>query len=48
MSCRRAGWRTRARNNLRYELLKVESRYQWYRRDGSWNYEPIKRPIARG
>ncbi len=32
-----------ARNNLRYELFKVESRYQWYRRDGSWNYEPIKK-----
>ncbi len=27
---------------LRYELLKIESRYQWYRQDGSWNYEPIK------
>ena len=30
------------RNGLRYELIKVETRYQWYRRDGSWNYEPIK------
>ena len=28
---------------LRFELLKVESRYQWYRRDGRWDYEPIKR-----
>ncbi len=27
---------------LHYELLRVESRYQWYRRDGSWNFEPIK------
>jgi len=35
--------RALARSNLRYELFKVESRYQWYRRDGSWNYEPIKR-----
>jgi uncharacterized protein YfaS (alpha-2-macroglobulin family) len=32
-----------ARNNLRYELFKIESNYQWYRRDGSWNYEPIKK-----
>jgi uncharacterized protein YfaS (alpha-2-macroglobulin family) len=31
-----------ARSGLRYELLKIESRYQWYRQDGSWNYEPIK------
>ncbi len=27
---------------LRYELLKVETRYQYYRRDGVWNYEPVK------
>ena len=35
---------------LRYELLKVESRYQWYRRNGHWNYEPIKltRRVADG
>jgi len=32
-----------ARAGLRYELLKIESHYQWYRRDGAWNYEPIKR-----
>ena len=31
-----------ARTGMRYELLKVESNYQWYRRDGSWNYEAIK------
>ena len=39
-----------ARNGLRYELLKIESRYQWYRRDGNWGYEPIKitRRIADG
>ena len=39
-----------ARKGLRYELLKVESRYQWYRQDGSWDYEPIKstRRIADG
>jgi uncharacterized protein YfaS (alpha-2-macroglobulin family) len=27
---------------LRWALMKIESRYQWYRHDGSWNYEPIK------
>ncbi len=39
-----------AANGLRYELLKVETRYQWYRQDGIWNYEPIKRTrrIANG
>ena len=39
-----------ARSGLRYELLKIESRYQWYRQGGSWNYEPIKstRRIADG
>src|SRR5262249_37813810 len=31
-----------ARNGLRYELLKIETRYQWYRRDGSWDFEPVK------
>jgi uncharacterized protein YfaS (alpha-2-macroglobulin family) len=31
-----------ARSKLRYELLKIESRYQWYRQDGSWQYQPIK------
>src|SRR5690606_19112892 len=39
-----------ARQGLRYELLKIESRYQWYRQGGSWNYEPIKstRRVADG
>src|SRR5205807_1789755 len=27
---------------LRYELLKIESRYQWYRQNASWDYEPVK------
>ena len=26
----------------RYELLKLESHYQWYRQDSSWNFEPVK------
>lgn len=32
-----------ARNGLRYELLKVETRYQWYRQNGQWEFEPVKR-----
>jgi uncharacterized protein YfaS (alpha-2-macroglobulin family) len=31
-----------ARTGLRYELLKIESRYQWYRQNSSWEYEPVK------
>ena len=31
-----------ARSGLRYELLKIETRYQYYRRDGAWNFEPVK------
>lgn len=31
-----------AQRGLRYELLKIDSRYQWYRQDGMWQYEPIK------
>ena len=31
-----------ARRGLRYELLKVETRYQYYRREGSWQFEPVK------
>jgi uncharacterized protein YfaS (alpha-2-macroglobulin family) len=30
------------RGGLRYELLKLESRYQWYRQGSSWDYEPVK------
>ena len=29
-----------SRDGLRYELLKMESRYQWYRQNSSWEYEP--------
>ncbi len=32
-----------AQSGLRYELLRVENSYQWYRRNGQWEYEPIKR-----
>jgi len=31
-----------AAQGLRYELLKIERRYQYYRRDGRWEYEPVK------
>ncbi|MEH2501284.1 uncharacterized protein YfaS (alpha-2-macroglobulin family) [Bradyrhizobium sp. AZCC 1578] len=31
-----------SRDDLRYELLKMESRYQWYRQNSSWEYEPVK------
>jgi len=30
------------REGLRYELLKIESHYQWYRQNSSWEYEPVK------
>ena len=34
---------TVARKGLKYELLKIETSYQWYRQNGQWSYEPIKR-----
>lgn len=39
-----------ARPGLRYELLKIESRYQWYRQNSTWDYEPVKstRRVADG
>ena len=38
------------RSDLKYELLKMESRYQWYRQGSSWDYEPVKstRRVADG
>jgi hypothetical protein len=35
--------KTQARNGLRYDLLKVETSYQWYRQNGRWEFEPVKR-----
>ena len=32
-----------AKQGLRYDLLRVETSYQWYRQNGQWEYEPIKR-----
>ena len=39
-----------ARSALRYELLKVDTKYQWFRRDGAWDFEPVKttRRVADG
>ncbi|WP_315832619.1 alpha-2-macroglobulin [Bradyrhizobium prioriisuperbiae] len=34
--------KTLVRSGLRYELMRVESRYQWYRQGSSWDYEPVK------
>ena len=36
-----------ARDGLRYELMKIESRYQWYRQNSSWEYEPVKSTTPR-
>ena len=35
--------KTLAQGGLHYELLRVETSYQWYRQNGSWEYEPVKR-----
>ena len=39
-----------ARGGLRYELLKVDTKYQWFRRDSAWEFEPVKttRRVADG
>jgi uncharacterized protein YfaS (alpha-2-macroglobulin family) len=39
-----------AATGLKWQLLSVESKYQWYRNNGYWNYEPIKvtRRVADG
>jgi alpha-2-macroglobulin len=34
--------KTLPRDGLRYELMKIESRWQWYRQDSSWDFEPVK------
>jgi len=35
--------KTLAQKGLRYELLKIETSYQWYRQNGQWQFEPVKR-----
>ncbi len=39
-----------AGKGTRYELMKLESRYQWYRQGSSWEFEPVKstRRVADG
>ncbi|MEX0841955.1 MAG: alpha-2-macroglobulin, partial [Xanthobacteraceae bacterium] len=39
-----------ARGGLRYDLLQVDTRYQWYRHEGVWQFEPVKttRRVADG
>lgn len=39
-----------ASKGLKWQLLRVERKYQWYRQYGSWNYEPIRvtRRVADG
>src|SRR5581483_1112461 len=29
-------------HGVRYELLRIETHYQFYKRNGSWHYEPVK------
>ncbi|HSI40327.1 MAG TPA: alpha-2-macroglobulin [Xanthobacteraceae bacterium] len=45
-----AAGRRIAAKDVKWELFRVESRYQWYRTDGAWNYEPVKstRKVADG
>jgi alpha-2-macroglobulin len=31
-----------AEHGLRYELARIDTHYQFYKRDGQWNYEPVK------
>ena len=45
-----AGGSQVAAKDLKWQLLRIESKYQWYRQYGSWRYEPIKvtRRLANG
>jgi alpha-2-macroglobulin len=31
-----------AQRGLHYELLRIDTHYQFYKRDGRWNFEPVK------
>jgi alpha-2-macroglobulin len=33
---------TLAQAGLHYELLRIDTHYQFYKRDGQWNFEPVK------
>jgi uncharacterized protein YfaS (alpha-2-macroglobulin family) len=39
-----------AKNGLHWQLSRVDSKYQWYRNEGYWQYEPVKvtRRVADG
>jgi hypothetical protein len=32
-----------AQKGLHYALLKIETSYQWYRQNGQWEFEPVRR-----
>ena len=36
--------------NLRWTLTRIETEYQWYAQDGSWNWQPLttRTPVAEG
>jgi len=34
--------KTAAQSGLHYQLLRIETHYQYYKRDGNWNFEPVK------
>ena len=36
---------TLERKGLKYELLRIETSYQWYRQNGQWEFEPVKRTV---
>jgi alpha-2-macroglobulin len=31
-----------AQSGLHYQLLRIDEHYQYYKRDGQWNFEPVK------
>ena len=35
--------KAQAKSGLRYELLRIETTYQWYKQGNQWEFEPIKR-----
>jgi alpha-2-macroglobulin len=39
-----------AHRGLRYELLRIDTRYQWYKYEGAWQFEPVEstRRVADG
>jgi alpha-2-macroglobulin len=45
-----ADGKTAAAKDLKWQLMRLEHRWQWYSRDGSWNYESVThtRRVASG